>query len=197
MQEIDHLHRQRQRWQARRHLPARLGCRLPGRHELPGLPLRCRRHAAVRRRSSPTSQAALTDGRHDGRSGGPQRPRYAEANKLIKAARPDDPGRAWRLGDGVSGRRAGRARRPLGSELLVVMTPGDRQTSSCSCRAAEPGGLYCADETDGEALRACEQIGESLLRLQGRRHRRRARPSPPSASRTPTSRSGPARSATA
>src|SRR5262249_14496408 len=27
----------------------------------------------------------------------------------------------------------------------------------------EPGGLYCADESDGEALRVCEQIGESLL----------------------------------
>ena len=28
---------------------------------------------------------------------------------------------------------------------------------------AEPSGLYCADETDGEALRVCEQIDESLL----------------------------------
>ena len=27
----------------------------------------------------------------------------------------------------------------------------------------EPSGLYCADETDGEALRVCEQIQESLL----------------------------------
>ena len=27
---------------------------------------------------------------------------------------------------------------------------------------AEPIGLYCADETDGESLRACEQINESL-----------------------------------
>ena len=26
----------------------------------------------------------------------------------------------------------------------------------------EPGGLYCADETDGEALRACEQTMEGL-----------------------------------
>jgi ABC-type transport system substrate-binding protein len=28
---------------------------------------------------------------------------------------------------------------------------------------AEPIGLYCADETDGESLRVCEQISESLL----------------------------------
>jgi ABC-type transport system substrate-binding protein len=27
---------------------------------------------------------------------------------------------------------------------------------------AEPIGLYCADETDGESLRACEQMLESL-----------------------------------
>ena len=26
----------------------------------------------------------------------------------------------------------------------------------------EPGGLYCADETDGESLRVCEQIIEAL-----------------------------------
>ena len=38
----------------------------------------------------------------------------------------------------------------------------------------EPGGLYCADETDGEALRVCEQIGESLLAVQDQRHRGRA-----------------------
>ena len=29
-------------------------------------------------------------------------------------------------------------------------------------QSGEPGGLYCADETDGESLRVCEQIKESL-----------------------------------
>ncbi len=28
---------------------------------------------------------------------------------------------------------------------------------------AEPISLYCADETDGESLRACEQVLQSLL----------------------------------
>ena len=28
---------------------------------------------------------------------------------------------------------------------------------------AEPISLYCADETDGESLRGCEQINEALL----------------------------------
>jgi ABC-type transport system substrate-binding protein len=27
----------------------------------------------------------------------------------------------------------------------------------------EPAGLYCADESDGEALRVCEQVTEALL----------------------------------
>ena len=31
---------------------------------------------------------------------------------------------------------------------------------------AEPISLYCADETDGETLRACEQVLESLLRYE-------------------------------
>ena len=33
---------------------------------------------------------------------------------------------------------------------------------------AEPISLYCADETDGESLRACEQIFESLLAYERR-----------------------------
>ena len=35
---------------------------------------------------------------------------------------------------------------------------------------AEPLSLYCADETDGESLRACEQIFESLLSYKIGRH---------------------------
>ena len=31
---------------------------------------------------------------------------------------------------------------------------------------AEPLSLYCGDETDGESLRACEQINESLYRYE-------------------------------
>ena len=35
-----------------------------------------------------------------------------------------------------------------------------------SCRTPSRIGLYCADETDGESLRACEQMKEPLVRLQ-------------------------------
>jgi peptide/nickel transport system substrate-binding protein len=51
---------------------------------------------------------------------------------------------------------------PLGNEYFGVMEdPGD--DNFVWMQNAEPIGLYCADETDGESLRACEQINESLL----------------------------------
>lgn len=51
---------------------------------------------------------------------------------------------------------------PLGNEYFAVMDPGGRDTFVWM-QNAEPIGLYCADETDGESLRACEQVNESLL----------------------------------
>jgi ABC-type transport system substrate-binding protein len=50
---------------------------------------------------------------------------------------------------------------PLGNESMAVMgVPG--QDTFVWMQNAEPISLYCADETDGETLRACEQIQESL-----------------------------------
>jgi len=51
---------------------------------------------------------------------------------------------------------------PLGTELFSVMdNPG--KDSLVWVQNAEPLSLYCSDETDGESLRACEQIFDSLL----------------------------------
>ena len=50
---------------------------------------------------------------------------------------------------------------PLGNEALFAMKAGDRDTLIW-LQNGEPGGLYCADETDGESLRVCEQILEPL-----------------------------------
>jgi peptide/nickel transport system substrate-binding protein len=50
---------------------------------------------------------------------------------------------------------------PLGNENFSVMDPGGRDTFVWM-QNAEPIGLYCPDETDGESLRACEQTMESL-----------------------------------
>lgn len=51
---------------------------------------------------------------------------------------------------------------PLGNENLSVMNDPDDDTL-VFMQNGEPASLYCADETDGEALRICEQITEALL----------------------------------
>jgi peptide/nickel transport system substrate-binding protein len=50
---------------------------------------------------------------------------------------------------------------PLSTEIFSVMKAGDRDIL-VFMQGGQPGGLYCADETDGESLRVCEQIKESL-----------------------------------
>jgi ABC-type transport system substrate-binding protein len=50
---------------------------------------------------------------------------------------------------------------PLGNENFSVM--GNGTDSFVWMQNAEPISLYCADETDGESLRACEQVTQSLL----------------------------------
>jgi len=51
---------------------------------------------------------------------------------------------------------------PLGNESMEAMFIEGQDTFTFM-QNAEPIGLYCADETDGESLRVCEQISESLL----------------------------------
>ena len=50
---------------------------------------------------------------------------------------------------------------PLGNEEFSVMNNGT--DTFVWMQNAEPISLYCADETDGESLRACEQVTQSLL----------------------------------
>ena len=50
---------------------------------------------------------------------------------------------------------------PIGSEYFAVMKPGDRD-QLVWMQNSEPSGLYCGDESDGDALRICEQIFDSL-----------------------------------
>ena len=51
---------------------------------------------------------------------------------------------------------------PLGNESLAAMEDPD-DDNIVFMQNGEPAGIYCADETDGEALRVCEQITEPLL----------------------------------
>jgi ABC-type transport system substrate-binding protein len=51
---------------------------------------------------------------------------------------------------------------PLSNEQMAAMSM-EGQEQFVWVQNGEPGGLYCADESDGESLRVCEQINESLL----------------------------------
>jgi ABC-type transport system substrate-binding protein len=51
---------------------------------------------------------------------------------------------------------------PLSNEQFAEMSI-EGQEQFVWVQNGEPGGLYCADESDGESLRVCEQINESLL----------------------------------
>jgi peptide/nickel transport system substrate-binding protein len=86
---------------------------------------------------------------------------YAEANNLVKLHVPMIPvahgGSAVAYRADVQDAHTS----PLGNELFSVMTPAGRNQFVFQ-QGGEPGGLYCADETDGESLRVCEQMTESL-----------------------------------
>lgn len=86
---------------------------------------------------------------------------YEEANNAIKQHVPMVPiahgGSATVFQAGLEGAHSS----PLSNEQMSVIAPGD-DDQLVWMQNGEPGGLYCADESDGEALRVCEQIKESL-----------------------------------
>jgi len=87
---------------------------------------------------------------------------YAEANNAIRANVPMIPvahgGSAIAFGAGIVGAHSS----PLGNEELAAFSSGGDDTFVW-VQNGEPGGLYCADETDGESLRVCGQISEGLF----------------------------------
>jgi ABC-type transport system substrate-binding protein len=87
---------------------------------------------------------------------------YATANTAIKTHVPMIPvahgGSATVWGAAVEGAHSS----PLGNETFKVMSAPGKDTFVW-IQNAEPLSLYCADETDGESLRACEQIFDPLL----------------------------------
>jgi ABC-type transport system substrate-binding protein len=54
----------------------------------------------------------------------------------------------------------GAAVAPVGAPQFYTMNPGD--SDLVFVQNAEPISLFCADETDGESLSACEQVLEGL-----------------------------------
>ena len=101
-------------------------------------------------------------------------PFYVAANNAIKLEVPMLPvshaGSATAFRADVEGAHAS----PLTNEMFAVMKPGDRETFVWM-QNAEPISLYCTDETDGESLRACEQVPGSSPELQSRWNRCRTR----------------------
>jgi ABC-type transport system substrate-binding protein len=86
---------------------------------------------------------------------------YAQANSLLAQHVPMVPiatggsSTAWR--SDVEGAHSS----PLGNEAFFAVGPG-ADDQLVFMQNAEPIGMYCADETDGESLRACEQVMEPL-----------------------------------
>jgi peptide/nickel transport system substrate-binding protein len=87
---------------------------------------------------------------------------YVEANQAIKDNVPMIPVAHGASATAFKASVEGAHASPLGNEMFSVMQVPDQDTLVWM-QNAEPIGLYCADETDGESLRACEQINESLL----------------------------------
>jgi ABC-type transport system substrate-binding protein len=85
---------------------------------------------------------------------------YTDANNAIRETVPMVPvahgasATAWLAAD------TGAHSSPLGNEWFAAVTPSDNQL--VWMQNAEPIALYCADETDGETLRVCEQVTEAL-----------------------------------
>jgi ABC-type transport system substrate-binding protein len=86
---------------------------------------------------------------------------YVEANNAIKEYVPMIPvahggsGTAYRAD--VTNPQAS----PLTNEQFAFSAPGDRDTFVWM-QNAEPISMFCADESDGESLRACDQVMEAL-----------------------------------
>ena len=87
---------------------------------------------------------------------------YTKANNAIKELVPMVPVAHGASAVAYKADVKGAHASPLGNELFSVVDPGGRDTFVWM-QNAEPISLYCNDETDGESLRACEQILESLL----------------------------------
>jgi ABC-type transport system substrate-binding protein len=88
-------------------------------------------------------------------------PLYVEANNQIRELVPMVP-----IAHGASASAAlatvdGAHFRPFGAPLFEVVDPG--KDTFVWMQNAEPISLYCADETDGESLAACQQVTEALL----------------------------------
>ena len=88
-------------------------------------------------------------------------PLYEQANNLIREYVPMVPFAHGASGVAYLATVQNPHVSPLGNETFARMDSG--KDTFVWMQNAEPISLYCADETDGESLRACEQVTEALL----------------------------------
>ncbi|HEX6141020.1 MAG TPA: ABC transporter substrate-binding protein [Candidatus Limnocylindria bacterium] len=86
---------------------------------------------------------------------------YETANNAVREHVPMVPIAHGGSGVAFQANNDGAHSSPLGNENMSVIGPGS-DDQLVWMQNGEPGGLYCGDETDGESLRVCEQIKESL-----------------------------------
>jgi len=87
---------------------------------------------------------------------------YAEVNTLLRDNVPMIPVAHGSSGVAFKASAIGALASPLGNEVFSIIEDPDDDILIWM-QNGEPAGLYCADETDGESLRVCEQLTESLL----------------------------------
>lgn len=87
---------------------------------------------------------------------------YRQANERIRDFAPMIPVAHGGSGAAFRAEIEGAHASPLGNETFAVMNDPNDDTFIW-IQNGEPPGIYCADETDGESLRVCEQIVEALL----------------------------------
>ncbi len=86
---------------------------------------------------------------------------YDKVNDLIKQYIPMIPVAHGASATAYKANVQGAHASPLSNEQFSVMNNGTDQF--VWMQNGEPAALWCADETDGESLRACEQVYEALL----------------------------------
>ena len=103
--------------------------------------------------------AALTEGARTVDPAAAQ-PIYEGANNLIREHVPMLPVAWGAAADAALTTLENAAVAPVGAPQFFSMNPGDADL--VFVQNAEPISLFCADETDGESLSACEQVLEGL-----------------------------------
>ncbi|MCW5875623.1 MAG: hypothetical protein KIS85_01955 [Anaerolineales bacterium] len=88
-------------------------------------------------------------------------PIYAQANNAIKALVPMVPIAHGSVAHAALASLGGAYYPPFGSNEFYRLHPGS--DTLVYVQNAEPISLFCADETDGESLRPCQQVVETLL----------------------------------